>query len=257
MVSRNCSVLEDFSCFSGIPLNLIREYIAHFPDFTNKEWDDISGGDFKSKVGEFYNRSEYYIYDLLSANACEQDVVKKLNGFNPLILESIRSHPGNRFLEFGGGIGLVCEIVSGFGKMVTYADIPGKVSDFAAWRFRKYGIQADLLINDPQQPLKLSSDYDIIFTDAVLEHVIDPYHTVNELTLHLNEGGLLVLLVDLSGYSDRRHMHQDVDIKKLHRIAKENNLINILGENSFCSIWRKQKRSRGINLFNRVFISFP
>ena len=90
-------------------------------------------------------------------------------------------------MGFGGGLGLFCEIVRELGKEITYVDIPGKVSDFARWRFYKNNIPVNFIIVNPKDRLKLSDEYDIIFSDAVIEHLTDPEQVVEELSLHLKE----------------------------------------------------------------------
>ena len=64
---------------------------------------------------------------------------------------------------------------------------PGKVSDFARWRFYKNNIPVIFIIVNPTDRLKLSDEYDIIFSDAVIEHLTDPEQVVEELSLHLKE----------------------------------------------------------------------
>ncbi|MDD5775223.1 MAG: methyltransferase domain-containing protein [Candidatus Omnitrophica bacterium] len=235
-------VLQDFSEFSGIPLSTIRARIKKFPSLMNREWDRIPSNDHTHKAREFYSGSEYYIYDLLSYNPGKEKLIAKLNRFNPEIIKLVREHPGKEFLEFGGGTGLFCEIACEFGKHVTYLDVPGKISDFAQWRFNKYGIRADIIIVDPVMPLELNGQYDIIFTDAALEHVVDPVQVAGELSSHVRDNGLLVLLIDLSGPSDKFHMHRACDIQAIHGAVKSSGLRNLFGEHTYCSAWKKDMR---------------
>ena len=81
--------------------------------------------------------------------------------------------------------------------------------------------------------------FDIIFTDAALEHVSDPISTVEELCMHLRPNGLFVMLVDLSGPSDDYLMHLDVNIRGLHRDMTSFGLTCLKGYGTFCSRWVK------------------
>ena len=101
------------------------------------------------KAARFYGRSQSYIYDLLSSNYRKEAVVEKLNGMHPKILQSIKTHAGHRFLEFGGGFGVMCQLAHEWGKEVTYVDLPGLVADFAAWRFQRHGWPIRLLLTEP------------------------------------------------------------------------------------------------------------
>ena len=195
---------------------------------------------FEEASKKFYSQSQAYVFDVLSSNPNRRVVVEKLNRFSPAIVSSIRQHCGKRFLEFGGGVGLFCEIVVGFGKDVTYLDIPGRVSEFAAWRFRKYGLPVRTVIIEPGR-LDVLENYDIIYSDAVLEHI--PRHeqqrVVKVLGDHVSAGGMLVLLVDLSGPTPENPTHEVVDINRLHSTLEGCGLRCQDGRGNFWSIWRR------------------
>src|SRR5262245_40876342 len=133
-------VIEDFAEFSGIPLDVIVEKVANFHRINADDWNALDASSFSERAAMFYESSQNFCYDTLSANPRPEAVIKKLNRFNPRILEAIRSHPGNLFFEFGGGIGVLCEIAARMGKEVHYMELPGIVFDFAQWRFRKLGL---------------------------------------------------------------------------------------------------------------------
>ena len=159
----------------------------------------------------------------------KEAVVEKLNGMHPKILQSIKTHAGHRFLEFGGGVGVMCQLAHEWGKEVTYVDLPGLVADFAAWRFQRHGWPIRLLLTEPRG-LCLEEQYDIIFSDAVLEHVVDPDQVARELSLGtLLPHGLLVLLVDLGGPSDDWPMHRSIDIVHVHELIEAHGFRNTLG----------------------------
>jgi hypothetical protein len=232
------AVIRDFAEFSNEDIGVIEARMNDFHEYTGAEWNKLPEPDFVGKTRYFYASSQFYIYDLLTANFNKQAVVDKLQSFNPLILETILDHPGKKFIEFGGGLGVFCEIVHSLGKEVTYLDIPGLVSKFATWRINKYAIPVQVILSDPEL-FSLQDSYDIIYTDAVLEHTINPEQIVRTLCEHLNAGGVFILLVDLEGPSETFPMHRHVDIAPLHRIMRENALSPIQGEGEFCSIWRK------------------
>lgn len=234
-------VIKDFSEFSHLSFQTIEKRINGFEVFTSKEWNDIPHPSYEEKVNHFYKTSQYYIYDLLSANYSKKAVIDKLNNFSPQILQMIDDHPGKRIMEYGGGLGVFCEIVADMGKEVTYLDIPGLIFDFATWRFKKYHIPISrTMCSDPNQ-MKLDMNYDIIFSDAVLEHVLNPEKTIQYLCTHIATNGLFILLVDLSGPTKNYPMHQHINIDNLHKIIRENHFQNIIGDNKFCSIWQKIK----------------
>jgi 2-polyprenyl-3-methyl-5-hydroxy-6-metoxy-1,4-benzoquinol methylase len=95
------------------------------------------------------------------------------------------------------------------------------------------------MLSSSPEKLELQQDYDIIFTDAVVEHLITPEHVVHELCRHLRKNGLLILLIDLAGESETMPIHRNIDIQSVHKNIKQDHLANAYSEYTFCSVWRK------------------
>jgi len=235
------SLVNEFSEFSGLSTAEIEENVNRYNELVRREWEAVEGNEFKSKAARFYGRSKSYIYDLLNSNYRKEAVIEKLNRMHPGILQSIQTHPGRRFLDFGGGLGVMCQIAREWGKEVTYLDLPGLVADFAAWRFTRHGWPIRVILSDPQR-LALENEYDIIFSDAVLEHVVDPAQVIDELCTHIAPDGQLVLLVDLSGPSEQCPTHGEIDIVQIHDLIERHGFQNLLGRHAFASIWTRYRR---------------
>ncbi len=77
----------------------------------------------------------------------------------------------------------MCPLAHEWGKEVTYVDLPGLVADFAVWRFKRHGWPIRMLLSDPKG-LRLEDQYDVVFSDAVLEHVVDSDQVISELCRH-------------------------------------------------------------------------
>ncbi len=228
-------IIKDFAEFSGLEINKIVKNIQSYKTI-NKQ--DFTG---KATKEEFYENSKTYIFDLLSVNWSLEVPPYKVNRFLPNCLENIKSHPGKRFLEFGGGLGVFADFVKRYtSKDVTYLDVNGYASEFAQWRFKKYGIDINFLLT-AQDDFKLPHEYDIIFTDAVFEHLDAPQQLryAKKLASYLADGGMIIFLVDLSGHEEDMPMHYDVDIKSLHNVFEESQLKNLVGVNTFASAWGK------------------
>lgn len=232
------TVVNDYAEYSGLSVQTIADRINVNTEINSAAWRALRGtGTWEAAAMRFYGEAETYIYDLLSMNYSEKAVLDKLDRFDLAITSSIRDHPGKDFLEFGGGLGVFCEIASGWGKRVTYLDLPGPVMDFARWRFRKYSLPVACFDSCPRY-MRLWHSFDIIFTDAVFEHLIDPEQVLGELLAHLNPGGLLLLLVDL-GNDPARPMHRPIDIRSLHDQIRTAGCWNLFGDGTFCSAWTK------------------
>jgi SAM-dependent methyltransferase len=234
------TVVADFAEFASQPTSDIVAGIRKYRQLVQGEWKMLGASIFEEASRKFYAQSQTFAFDLLAGNYNRRVVLEKLEGFSPAIMSSIKQHPGLRFLEFGGGLGVFCEVVSELGKSVTYLDIPGRISEFATWRFQKRGIPVRTVIVEPGH-LDGLEDYDIVFTDAVLEHLPpdEQRRVVRLLGSHVTAGGLLVLLVDMSGPTRANPTHEVVHIDVLHSILDECGLRCQDGRGKFWSIWRR------------------
>lgn len=234
------NIITDYAEFSGLPVTEVETRLNSYKSLTKNEWERLPEGDFGERAKVFYERSSYYICDILWANTSTRELVDKLDGYTPKILNSIRETAGTKLIEFGGGTGAFCEIAARMGKDVTYLDIPGQPAEFAKWRFAKYDLPVTIRLTTPGV-LELDENYDVVFTDAVLEHLDDPYTPTRTLADHLNPGGTFVMLVDLSGEEEDMPMHKDVDVVRLHAELEDAGLVNTYGRHTFASIWTRPR----------------
>jgi len=234
------TVVSDFSEFSGMPVSDVEHRINHFESLCKTEWEALPAADFVERARAYYASSQNYVFDLLGANASREAVTGKLEKFHPGLLAQIREHPGKRFLEFGGGTGVFCEIATTLGKSVTYLDIPGTPMEFARWRFRKYGLPVEVVVSAPGK-YAIPGQYDVVFTDAVMEHVppTEQRDATRAISHAVAAGGMLVFIVDLTGDCEEFPMHAEVDIRALHATIAEAGLRCVHGKNRFCSVWSR------------------
>jgi len=235
------TMVNDYAEFSGLTTDVIAERIRGYKKLNREAWAIVQSKveGWEEAARKFYEAHDAYVFDHLSANAAPDSVLAKLDRFNPDILRAIRSYRGKRLLEFGGGTGGFCECMCREGFDVTYLDIPGSVKDFAEWRFAKYGLPINVVTSTPDV-LKLEHDYDVVFTDAVFEHLIDPEQALGEILAHIRPGGLFVFLVDLSGPTEDDPQHHYVDINRLHGLIEKASFRCGGGRGTFASLWRKQ-----------------
>jgi 2-polyprenyl-3-methyl-5-hydroxy-6-metoxy-1,4-benzoquinol methylase len=238
------TVVEEFAEFAGMDIPSVVQGIRNYKELNKATWARLQGesGDWIDTARQFYASADHYVFDHLSANPTPTSVLKKLDRFDPRLLAAIRSSPGKRFLEFGGGTGVFCEAMAHEGFQVTYLDIPGRVRDFAAWRFAKHGLDIEMLTSNPDR-LELERSYDVIFTDAVFEHLIDPEQVLDELLAHLNPGGTFVFIVDLSGPTENDPEHRHVDIDRLHGMIERAGCACTCGRGKFASVWPRPAAS--------------
>lgn len=235
-LSSGCLV-QDYAEFSETPLDTVVDRIINFRQLNVEDFND------KGSHHDFYSKSKTYIYDLLSAHSDMEGPKRKINAFLPGVLDNIKEHSGKKFLEFGGGIGDICQIMSEWGgKDVTYMDIDTHISEFARWRFKKYNVPMNVKII-PQDSFTLDEQYDFIYQDAVLEH-LTPEQQVSynvKLAKHTTIGGIFVMIVDLSGAHDDMPMHYNVDIVEVHDAIETAGLRCIRGQYTFASVWTREE----------------
>ncbi len=234
------TVVEDYAEFSRLSVAQISASIADFHRINAADWHSVEGRTFAQRAAEFYERSETFIFGILSANPRPQAVIDKLNRFNPAIVSALKTHPGPRLLEFGGGAGVFCEIAARMGKQVFYMELPGLAFQFATWRFRKYGLPVTPL-EAQAGVIRIPDRYDLVYTDAVIEHLPPPLQVeaTRALGAAVASAGLLIFLVDLGGPTAEDPMHHAVDIVALHSLLANAGLKCEAGLNTFCSLWRR------------------
>jgi len=234
------TIVNDYAEYSGLTTYAVAEGIRRYKRLNREAWAIMQGkaGGWAGAARTFYEAHDAYVFDHLSGNPSPNAVLAKLDRFNPEILRAIRAYRGKRLLEFGGGTGGFCECMCREPFDVTYLDIPGSVKDFAEWRFRKYGLPVQVVTSSPDVA-KLHDDYDVVFTDAVFEHLIDPEQALQEILAHIRPGGLFVFLVDLSGPTQDDPQHRYVDIGRLHGLIEAAAFRCEGGRGTFASLWRK------------------
>ena len=99
------------------------------------------------------------------------------------------------------------------GRKVSYVDIDGSASRFARWYFERTGQQDIEVMLTPAKELVLPEgrQWDFIYSDSVIEHLVDPGGTVETLAKAVKPGGVLYLLIDAhsveAGSPTHRHSH--------------------------------------------------
>jgi phospholipid N-methyltransferase len=227
-------IVRDYSDFSGIPVPVIVQRI-----WCANKINAESYCSYENQY-EFYEKSKIYIYDLLGASWSPAAVANKLNASIPNLLHFIKEHSGRKFMEFGGGTGVFSEIMHEWAKKdVTYVDIQSHATEFALWRFKKKGIKINCQIIG-QRNFEIFGAFDIVFSDAVFEH-LDPVQQIvyaKKLCGLLKSSGVLIMLIDPSGPSEQFPMHHKVDFVNLYSTIAKSGMRLIQLHKGYASIWK-------------------
>lgn len=87
---------------------------------------------------------------------------------------------------------------------------------FARWYFERQGEDIEVI---PVDPLSLhlpdGRSWDFVFSDSVIEHLIEPAGTVETLARAVRMGGVLYLIIDAHNVGDAYPMHRHIEIDDL------------------------------------------
>jgi len=100
---------------------------------------------------------------------------------------------GNRVFEFGHGIGSTGLLFTAHGYEMTMGDVSPIYRDFARYRFRRRGLNADFIDVSSDEPPQAT--FDAVVSLDVLEHIPTPIQELRRLHAALRPGGVLVLNV--------------------------------------------------------------
>lgn len=200
--------------YTGIAPELVAECAANFRAFNVVTWQECPGASWHDKAKVYYERHDEYLFDLLygSRSKARRQAIYEQFGHWP----KMRAE-GPDVMEFGGGLGFTCSLLRDQGRNVTYCDVDGPASRFARWYFERAGQDDVEVLLTPSAELVLPEDrqWDLIFSDSVIEHVPDPAATVDRLARATRPGGLLYLIIDAHEVSPGFPMHQHVNIDEL------------------------------------------
>lgn len=135
----------------------------------------------EKEIEEFYSNSPFYIFELAFWH-----MKRHQRRFRTKIIKEAEG----RVLDFGGGVGDLCIELAKRGLVCDYADLEGRIFDFAHWLFKKRGLNVNMINLSRAGLLKT---YDTIFCLDVIEHTPKPKEMLKELTAHLAGKGRLII----------------------------------------------------------------
>ncbi|MGE3354134.1 MAG: class I SAM-dependent methyltransferase [Planctomycetota bacterium] len=206
-------VYQLYAEYTNQPVELIAECARNFGNFNQVAWQECAGADWQAKAKVFYERSDEYLFDLLygsQTRAQRREVYRRFGHWGWL------ERAGRTAMEFGGGLGFSCSLLRELGKQVTYVDVDGPAARFARWYFERTGQDVEVLLTPSDRVVLPSArQWDLVFSDSVIEHVPDPAATVERLAQATAPGGLLYLIIDAHEVSAAFPMHRHVHLEEL------------------------------------------
>ena len=190
-ITADTSSVALYSEYTGIPVEIVEQCATKFGAFNQVTWSECEGATFCDKAKVYYENTDEYLFDLLHGSrskAWRKQVYQHFGHWQ--WMTSI----GPDVIEFGGGLGLTCSLLRDEGRRVTYCDVDGPAAKFARWYFERTGQRDIEILHTPSSELVLPEgrQWDLVFSDSVIEHVPDPAATVERLARALKPGGTLI-----------------------------------------------------------------
>lgn len=229
-----------YSEYTGVPVELVEQCARNFGNFNQVTWSECEGANWHDKAKVYYERHDEYLFDLLygsRSKAWRRQVYQQYGHWQWM------TSAGPDVLEFGGGLGFTCSLLRDEGRRVTYCDVDGPAARFAQWYFGRCGQNDIEIVRTPSERLVLREgrQWDLVFSDSVIEHVPDPVATVERLAQAVAPGGLLYLIIDAHEVSPAFPMHQHVHLQDL-----------LAGAPTLRSLQHVHHEGDGLNAFRRA-----
>jgi SAM-dependent methyltransferase len=134
---------------------------------------------------EFLN----HFYQGFSFNVPDKKNIRKLVDKRKLELETLFDcfGAGKYFLDYGGGSGSAFKAARELKLVPFYHDLDIKAEAFVR---KQFGLTSDYVIEDIS---KTTARFDYIFSDNVMEHLVNPIENLKEMRNILHSGGVIVI----------------------------------------------------------------
>ena len=166
---------------------------------------------YNQEMINLYSKSDAFIYELL-VSSLKKETIKKDNFIIKRINEYFDVENKINILCFGDGVGSNSIKLAKLGYSVTYFDIEGKISSFAALNFKlnKVDNLIQTIFNDSNL---LQNSFDVVICREVLEHLEDPIDNVKKLRSYLKNNGLCFISESFSSVNENFPTHLSSNLK--------------------------------------------
>lgn len=181
------SLVAELAVYLGLDDAEVRRLCVEVPDQIEREWSAQVDVDRPESVERYYDLSASHLFELMSWHSLVDDL-------SPLAyvvaLRFAQATGCQRALDFGAGVGSGGLLFARAGLEVTLGDISSVMLDFARWRFARRSLPVTVV--DLKSERLPECAYDLITAMDVVEHLIDPVGTIEELHRALAPGGFLL-----------------------------------------------------------------
>jgi len=223
-------ILSELGEYTSFPRTKVLELLNQIDEnvetcFSNK-YD-------KNAPEKFYREFQFYYFHLAKTDLRFRHYYVRLN-----ILLTLAHHFKLRSVaDFGAGIGRECTATASKGFDTTHIDLPGPLRDFAQWRYKRRNLTVQC--QSPEEFKKDNTQFDLIMSFDVLEHMVNPLETLPMWDKKLKPGGLIITYPDFHNDGTALHLDYDKDIiQKFHDFFDSNNYKKLF-DRKMCYVFRK------------------
>ncbi|MBI4341320.1 MAG: class I SAM-dependent methyltransferase [Candidatus Omnitrophica bacterium] len=161
-------ILDDVTTYLKKPIeHIAKAYWAYHTGEDLVAQQRVGEATREAEVLAYYQATPHYLYELSYWEASWDK-----QAWFEVVYRACRRWRLQHVLDFGGGVGGLSVYLNSRGVRCDYLDVAGKTFDYAAWRFRRRGLNVrmfDILSTNG----KAQGPYDAIVAWDVLEHLFD------------------------------------------------------------------------------------
>ena len=136
----------------------------------------------KELLNSFY---QGFLYNIPNQRDIKKQIEKRKQELNSLLFTSDTTN--KNFLDYGGGTGSAYAAAKELGLVAYYQDLDKEAEAFV---IKEHGLTKSKIVNDINDSEVF---FDYIFSDNVIEHLLDPIGYVKEMREALNKGGQIIV----------------------------------------------------------------
>lgn len=193
------SGLRELAEYFGISRDEARARCESSLADSRREWE-AARRETREEIVDFYRRTRSYLFEHIWWHATDAAT----NAANVALMRYALARGARDYLDFGSGVGANAILYARHGFRVTLADVSETMLDFARWRLRRGGIEADFLdLNRQELP---AGRFDFVSAVDVCEHLADPGAEFRRISEAMRPGGTFAFNYR-AGKDDERPMH--------------------------------------------------
>jgi len=179
------TIAEEVADYFGKSVDEVVEFWYYSTKQLKLEWDALNPQT-EEDILSYYDKNTTYIYELSYWHTLHKNLGLIENARS---LELALSHPGRKYLDFGGGTGSNIILFHKHGFECALADISTSLLNFAKARFKRREINCRVV--DLKADSLPDEYFDFVTAVEILEHTPHPVEIMKQIVRATKKGGLI------------------------------------------------------------------